>query len=129
MNRRLRFYGSVLSLLAFSAYSAESVWAAMCDPAMEPGMDHMAMAHGSAHANMPMPGDAPVEAETPPDPRGDAAPCPIAAGGAGGCVSLTLIADGVTSKFTGPESSLRTPTTADPGDLLIATSPFHPPRV
>lgn len=128
MSRRLRFYGAILSLLAFSAYSAERVWAAACDPAMGSGMDHAALQQESPREAEPMHDHAPADAEAPAEPGGDVVPCPIAAGSTGSCVSLTLLTDHPDSKFAAPELSLTGPATAAHGDLLIATTLFHPPR-
>jgi hypothetical protein len=132
MSKRVRYYGAILSLVAFSAFFAESVWAATCDPDMGSTMAHGAAA---ASAEPAAPGGMPVHdhaAHPDPAPAGnggdDAASCPLVMAGAGGCVSSTLGAAAGTVRFPPPQSHLTRLGAVAHAELLVALTLFHPPR-
>jgi hypothetical protein len=137
MTRRLRLIGALASLLAFSAYFAESVWASTCPP--DGAVEHTAAHHGGADAP-------PVAAMTPsPDsPHGDGPahgahvpsdaqhagmpPCPFGMAGPGSCVSASLAAVTAESSFAANVAGLKTGMPGEHEDLLITAVLFHPPR-
>ncbi len=130
MRTRVRFLGALLALLAFSAYFAEGVWAAMCPPGMAPDAPAAAEAEGKPHAgHAGMHRSVPEPSDSPEHSRSDTPPCPFIAVGAGSsCVAVSLPAQGTSLQALLPTAG---PVALAPGsahDLLLASTLFHPPR-
>jgi hypothetical protein len=126
MMRRFRSFGALVALLAFSAYFAESIWAAACPP--DTGVESGAVAGGHGAAGMPAHhgGHDPAPAEG--DDDAVPLPCPFAAIGASGCVSASLGAAPVTLDAAGSAAAPSLYSNAELLDTLVATVLFHPPR-
>jgi hypothetical protein len=127
MMRRFRTIGAIVSLLAFPAFLAEGVWAAMCPPDMDSEMSHVSAMAGDSHADMPMHAPAPSEGQ-PAGHDGDTMPaCPLAIGSAG-CTSLSLVGAGASIAFGAVETAIGSAVPYTHPDLLVVTALFHPPR-
>jgi hypothetical protein len=141
MKRRTRTLGALMALLAFTAYFAENVWASMCMPGA--GAEMTMMAHADAHegASAGAPDRAAGHVETddghamageaaPRAPDGTPAPaCPLGAGSVGSsCVALSL--PGSSSAFDSRDtlSSGVNLSPPGPGEILLASALFRPPR-
>jgi hypothetical protein len=137
MNKRLRLIGALASLLALSAYFAESVWASTCPP--DATAEHSAAHHGGADAppvaamtpsSGSQHGDGPAHgAHVPADAQDAGTPlCPFGMAGPGSCVSASLAAATTESRFAAAVAGLNIDMPGDHEDLLITAALFHPPR-
>ena len=122
MNRRIRFAGAVIALVALSAYFAESVRASMCLPGMDMGMAGEVAA--DAHANMEH-----GPADDSQAPSSESPQCPLGMAGAGStCVVLLMPAMTATS-LPALEADVAGAVFVDGAhDLVISATQFRPPR-
>ncbi|HEV2131047.1 MAG TPA: hypothetical protein VGR27_08090 [Longimicrobiaceae bacterium] len=129
MQSRFRLFAALLALLAFSAYFAEGVWASMCPPGMEAGMNMMAQMDGASGSDM---GGMHHASPSAPDDSGTSRsgtpPCPFAVAGVGSCVAASLPATGTSVQPLLAATSVVTLSPDAGRDLLLVTTLFHPPR-
>ena len=124
MNRRIRLIGALVTLVALSAYFAESVRASMCLPGMDMDMA-VAGADANPHAGM---NHGPSDDSN--APRTDMPECPLGMAGMGSsCVPMLMPA--TTATTTAPfEADVVGVTSVDSlHDLLISAAQFRPPRI
>lgn len=123
MTVRVRAIAAFSTLLAFSAFFAESVWASTCPPetpiAAEAHLQDCAEMTGSG-AGEHAPADTQGDRHTP------GSPCPIAAG-PGSCVSVIALAAPVPGA-PAPEAVQTLCATRGLHDRLAASTIFRPPR-
>jgi hypothetical protein len=145
MNRRLRFLAAIATLFAFSAYFAESVWAATCPPELQDATRESAAAAvhasdgravhqrtehaqpgGGSHAGHAVEhGASGRHGEAGNDGHAE---CPFAALGMTGCVSVSLASPGTSFAAAAHEQPLSVAMSAQLHDVLLIATLFHPPR-
>lgn len=124
MNCRIRRLGALVTLVALSAFFAESVRASMCLPGMDVDMafagadanPHAAMNHGPADNSDAPPTDMPG--------------CPLGMVGTGSSCIVILIPSTSATAIPASEAHVAGATSvASLHDLLISATQFRPPRI
>ncbi len=122
MTRRIRFLGALVTLVALTAYFAESVRASMCLPGMDMAV---AVAESNPHAGMEHGTGGDSDA-----PRTDLPECPLGMAGMGSsCVAMLIPATAATTIGASEADVAGATSTADLHELLISAAQFRPPRI
>jgi hypothetical protein len=124
MTRRIRLLGALVTLVALTAYFAESVRASMCLPGMDMDMA-VAGAESNPHAGMEH-----GTAGDPDAPRTDLPECPLGMAGMGSsCVAMLIPATAATTIGASEADVAGATSIASLHDLLISAARFRPPRI
>lgn len=121
MNRRIRFLGAILALVALSAYFAESVRAWLCLPGMD--MNTTVEAYSDGHAGM---NHTPAQDS---EPTRGVQDCPLGMAGMGSSCTLVLLPPVTTTLRAAHVAEIGGSVFVDGlHDRLVATAQFRPPR-